>query len=462
MKSTIFPLKNKNITVMGLGLYGGGVGITKWLARQGNKIVITDLQEEEVLQPSIDQLKEFDIEYVLGEHRDKDFSDTDLIIKNPGVPRDSKYLEIARANSIPIETDMSIFFQLCQAPIIGITGTKGKSTTTSLIYEMSTAAKLNPVMAGNIRISPLEQLNKITEDTPVILELSSWQLEDMDHIKKSPQIAVMTNILPDHLNRYDSMEDYFSAKKVIFKYQNKNDYIVLNDQVSEFKSLEKQIVANKFWFSISEKLEKNGCYLEKGWIKFKNNDDSEIVCHMKDLEIPGDHNLANTLAAIAVAKIWKIDNKTIKGVLQKFKGISGRLELVVRWKGVEFYNDTTATSPVATIAALDSFDKQVILIAGGTDKNLDYSELAKQLSDKVKYLFLLEGTATDKIVKCIPIKSELKYEVHNDMQTAVNKANRISQKGDVVLLSPGAASFGLFQNEFDRGDEFIKAVSNLK
>ena len=221
--------KDKKITVMGIGLHGGGVGVIKFLAAQGAKVFGTDLRKKEELKSSLEALPELDdIEYVLGEHRLNDFTDADMIIKNPGVPEDSKYLTAAKEAGVPIESDIGIFLELCPAPIIGVTGTKGKSTTAALLAHILSAHYPQVILAGNIRQSVLTKLPEITKDTIIVIELSSWQLADAQNHKKSPYVAVITNIKQDHLNRYNNFQDYIKDKKLIFKFQKEKDYLFLN------------------------------------------------------------------------------------------------------------------------------------------------------------------------------------------------------------------------------------------
>lgn len=453
-------LKNKKITIMGLGLHGGGLGVTKWLAQKSARILVTDLKTKSQLLPTIKKLAKYNIQYVLGKHRSSDFENADIIIKNPGVPKESKYLAIARKKGIPIETDMSLFFRLCPAKTIGITGTKGKSTLTMMVYEIFKMAGKKPVMAGNIRISPLEVLKKIKITTPIILELSSWQLEDMAHLKVSPHFAVITNIMPDHLNRYKNMAEYIKAKSLIFQYQKQDDYIILNRDNVITKKLDKEAISQRFWFSLRYFPEENGSFIKNGWLVFRMNGQETKVMAVKDVKIPGQHNLNHVLAAVIVAMISKIKPQTIRKTFQHFKGVPGRLELIREYKTRRFYNDTTATTPEATIAALDSFKQKVVLIAGGADKELEFADLAKIIKKKVKYSILLKGTATDKLIKLI--RTNKNWTVVDNMAGAVKKAWENSRVGDIILLSPGAASFGIFANEFDRGDQFNKYVKLIK
>ncbi len=437
-------LRGKKITVMGLGLHGGGVGVVKFLAQQGAKILVTDLKTKKELKASLNKLAYLknsgQVKYILGKHRTGDFKNADLIIKNPGVPKDSKYLKIARKNKIPIETDIGLFFELCPSKkIIGVTGTKGKSTTATLIADLL-KTKYKVVLAGNIRTSVLEELPKIHKNTIVVLELSSWQLEDLRFHKISPHIAVVTNIMQDHLNRYQKMQDYIEAKKLIFKFQKSNDYLILNHDDKIVKKFAKKAKAKVIYYS------------KKQTRKYLNY-----------TKIAGKHNLSNLSAAITVAKLCKISIFSIKKVLKKFRGMKGRLELVKEMNGVKYYNDTTATTPEATIAALKSLPKnKIILIAGGADKNLDFKNLAKKIIDRVKLLILLPGTATEKIEKEIKIQNT-KYKIQEakNMKDAVKKAKKTATKNNFVLLSPGCASFGLFKHEFDRGKQFVRCIKNL-
>ena len=408
---------------MGLGLHGGGVGVAKFFCKQGADVLVTDLKTEEQLKESVDKLKGLKIKYALGGHKEEDFVSADLIIKNPDVPSTSPYLEIARRNNVEIETDVSLFFQLSKAFIIGVTGSKGKSTTSSLIYHLLKPKFKRIFLAGNIGISPLEILPKIKKGDKVVLELSSFELDDL---KQSPNIAVVTNILPDHLNRYGSMQNYINSKKRIFKYQKKSDILVLNSEDPVVKEFIKEAISKVYYFS-------------------------------------GKYNKANIAAAVAVAKILKIPEKSIEKSLKTFKGVKSRQEFVREVNGVKYFNDTTATMPEAVIAAIETFSEKfpsskLILICGGVNKGLDFKELAKEIKEKASEVIMLPGTASDKI------KEELgDYKIHEvaNMEMAVKKAKEISRAGDIVVLSPAGSSFNIFKNEFDRGDQFVKYVKEL-
>lgn len=435
--------KNKKVVVMGLGLLGGGAGVAKFFAKQGAEVLVTDLKTEKDLKKSVKELKGLPIKYVLGRHQENDFKNADLIIKNPAVPRESPYLKIARKNNIPIETDISIFFKLCKAPIIGVTGTKGKSTVATLIYLFLKIKYSNTFLAGNIGVTPLAILSKIKKNSKVVLELSNFELEDL---KQSPQMAIITNLFPDHLNRYKNFQDYINSKKPIFKYQKKNDILILNQGNPEAKKLAKEAPSKVLFFTPLE--------ITKTQKKHKAK---ESLTGFKD---------SNISAAVLAAKIFGICLKDIKKVLADFKGVPHRQELIAVKKGVKYINDTTATNPGAAKMAIRFFsqkfpDSKIILIAGGVDKNLDYKEFAEEIKKKVGALILLPGTASDKIKKELGSFKEPSSFWAKSMEEAVKKASELARKNDIVLLSPAAASFNLFKNEFDRAEQFIKFAGKL-
>jgi len=396
--------KNKKVVIMGLGLHGGGVGVAKFFAKQGADVLVTDLKTKKQLKKSIDKLKGLPVKFVLGEHREKDFKEADLVIKNPAVRKDSPFLKMAKK----VKTDIQIFFDLFEGETIGITGTKGKSTAATLIYNLLKKEYPNIFLAGNIGITPLEVLEKINKNSRVVLELSSFELEDL---KKSPRIAAITTLFEDHLNRYKNLREYINSKKPIFKYQNKNDVLFLNKDNKYTKLLTKEAKGKVIFFKEGE-------------------------------------------LAVKIADYFKIPQKDIKKVLSSFRGVPHRQEYIATVNGVKYINDTASTTPQSTIMAIERF-RNIILIAGGEDKNLNYEELRKEIKKEVKHLILFPGTATDKL------KKGLDYTLVESMKQAVKKASQLAQKGDVVLLSPGAASFNMFENEFDRGNQFIKYVKEI-
>lgn len=432
--------KNKKVLVMGLGLHGGGVGVAKFCYKHGAEILVTDLKTDEQLKDSKDQLKKLKIKYSLGGHKEEDFLWSDLIIKNPDVQSSSPYLEIARKNNIPIETDVSLFFKLAKVFIIGVTGTKGKSTTASLIYHLLKTKYKRTFLAGNIGVSPLELLPKIKKGDKVVLELSSFELEDL---KQSPNIAVFTNIMPDHLNRYADMSEYVNAKKTIFKYQTKKDILVLNNDDS---------IVRTFATEANSRV----CYFSK--------ENRPVDISLQGFKLYGDNNLSNLLAAIEVAKIMKVPSKIIEKSLKTFKGVHSRQEFIREVNGIKYFNDTTATIPEAVISAIDSLSKtfsnaNIFLICGGVYKGVEYKKMAEKIRERNVSLIMFPGNASEKIKESLPNYDRIN-EVSN-MQEAVEKASKLAKAGDLVILSPAASSFNMFKNEFDRGEQFVKAVKDL-
>ncbi len=458
--------KGKKITVMGLGLQGGGVAVVKFLAKYKARLLVTDLKSKEELAPSLQALKALKIKYVLGIHREEDFVHTDMIIKNPAVPSESPYLALAKKHHVPIETDIGIFFKYCPASVLGVTGTKGKTTVATLVYEIIKKEKRDAQLGGNIpQKSPLDLLEKIKKSTPLILELSSWQLEGLKKHKISPHIACITNIYPDHLNRYKNFQDYIASKKIIFLYQKTSDFLVLNADQEE-KNLVKDAKSQIFFFSLrNHRKVSRGSYVQDGKIYFLHSKESEAeeILHVSSLKLRGEHNLANVLAAVTLAKIYGIKTTSLRKVLQDFRGVPHRLEEVRLWQGIKFYNDTAATNPHAAVFALSSFTEPIVLLAGGASKKLPHEELAKKIKEKVRAVILFRGEASEdlkKELKKIKADNLIKKEV-SKMSEAVEESKKWARKGDVVLLSPGAASFGLFQNEFDRGEQFRNLVNKL-
>jgi len=429
---------------MGLGSYkeGSGISAAKFFIERGDNVLITDLKSRPELAAQIKELENFceknkksPPEFVLGEHKKENFKNVDLVLRNPGVPKDSPYLKMARENRAEIETDVSIFMKNCPAIVVGVTGTRGKSTTATLIYEFLKDAGKKVYLGGNIKISPLSFVGKVKKGDIVVLELSSWLLENFAEKKLAPHVAVVTSIYPDHLNTYKNMAEYIAAKKNIFARQLTEDYLVVNGANAETKK----------WQGPGKT------------IKFYKKDAPK-----SGIKLRGDHNLENIAAALAAAKIFKVPDASVKKVLREFGGLPDRQELIAERAGVKYINDTTATTPDGAIAALRTFGgakKNIILIAGGKDKELEYDKLAKEIKKYCKVVIFFPGTATDKIKFQI---SNLKFQMAENMKEAVKQAAALAVRGDIILLSPAAASFGLFKNEFDRGEKFKAAVKKLR
>ncbi|NQU77159.1 UDP-N-acetylmuramoyl-L-alanine--D-glutamate ligase [Candidatus Falkowbacteria bacterium] len=448
-----FDGAGKKITIMGLGLLGRGLGDTLFLAKEGADLIVTDLKTARELKPSLDKLKKFkNIKYTLGKHKIEDFKGRDIILRGPSVPKDSKYLKVARGEGTPVEMDDSLFAKHCPAKIIGVTGTKGKTTVATWIYDgLNQHSKKKVYLAGNVLgVATLPLIEKVKKDDLVVLELSSWQLQGWDEAKISPHIAVITNIYPDHMNYYKGdMGAYVNDKKAIYKHQTARDYLIVNKKSKYFKDLKKEAKSGVYGFDLPE---------IKDALKF---------------DYVGRHDLENLAAAGLVLEILKFKLK--QEFVSRLKRVENRLELILEDKkaGVHYINDTTATTPIATQKALEAltspqppsnytFANKIILIAGGSDKGLDFKDLALDIKKKCKSLVLLKGDATEKLKKEL---TKINYEKivgeYSNLTQAVKRAKSLAKKGDVILFSPACTSFGMFINEYDRGDKFKKIVKSL-
>ncbi len=457
-------LRDKQVLVMGLGVHGGGVGVTRWLIKQGARVTVTDLRTEDTLSNALRGLKGLPVTYVLGRHRVNDFKKADLVIKNPAVPNNSPYLVAARKAGVPVETATALFFLYCPVPIIGITGSKGKSTVTALIGHLFRTAGKRPFVVGNMGGSPFDIIDKIGPTRAIIFELSSWDLEGLAKHKISPHVAVLTNVYHEHLNRYSSFAAYSKAKSYITEWQSAGDLFVVNRDNAEAAKIGRQTPAERLWVSVKPFAEENGIFIRQGQIVWRFNGVEKNIVPVEKINLPGQHNQANAMAAVAVALRYKLSLTAIRKGLQTFEGLEHRLQLVRQRGGVAWYNDTTATQPDAAINAIETLAQAhdgVVLIAGGTDKKLSFDQLAAVIHKQVKHLILLPGTATDKLRRQLNKRGYSAVTTVAGMQTAIHQAAELASSGDAIVLSPGAASFGLFKHEFDRGDQFVVAVKAL-
>jgi UDP-N-acetylmuramoylalanine--D-glutamate ligase len=458
--------QGKKITVLGLGLHGGGVGTVKFLVKNGARVVVTDLKTKEQLTASLEKLKGLkNVEYVLGQHRTEDFSRADMVIKNPAVRWDSQHIKTALQNKIPVEMDSSLFFKMCQNKIIGVTGTKGKTTTSSMIAEILKSAGREVLRVGVSQVSVLDKLELLKKDTVVVFELSSWRLSALGREKLSPQVAVITNFFPDHQNYYKSMAEYASDKKNIFLNQKGKDFLVINGDDEDVLKMAEEAKSEVVKF-FSKPSQNSRAVFSDGEVIFWNGGlDIKKIIDLKDLKIRGRHNWGNAMAAAGACLVFGLTVGEVKKGLADFKGIPHRLEFVQELSGVKFYNDTAATVPEAGILALDSFSEPLVLIAGGNDKNLCFADFAKKITEKTKATVFIKGVGTDKIlaeISKIPGFENVEYSMATSMDEAVALAKSLAEAGDVILLSPGTASFGIFLNEFDRGEKFKLSVNALK
>ena len=459
---------------MGIGLHGGAVETIKWFLAQGAQVVATDLKKAQELGPSLEKLKGLkNLEIITGIHRTEDFVNVDLVVKNPAVRWDNQYVKLALDKKIPVEMDSSLFFRHCPSRnIIGVTGTKGKTTTALLIFEILKAAGKKAVLVGVGQESVMGKLKEIDEKTWVVFELSSWRLSALKRQKVSPSGAVMVNFFQDHLNYYQNMAEYAADKKALFEFQKKEDWLVVEEEtLSELSSYSHSASAVNHqsrvgYFSEKEKSEEREVFVRDGKIKFSWEGQIGQLGSVDELKLRGRHNWKNVLAAAAAGLFLGIEPEKIWQAVSRFSGAPHRLELVKEIGGVAFYNDTTATTPESGRRGIQAFDQPLHLIAGGSNKNLDLKIFADEIAgnEKVKKVYLLDGAATEKLRGLIEKAGgqDKLAGIFDNLKAAVVEAATNAVSGETVLLSPGCASFGMFDNEFDRGGKFRQAVEGLR
>ncbi|MES2668792.1 MAG: UDP-N-acetylmuramoyl-L-alanine--D-glutamate ligase [Patescibacteria group bacterium] len=431
----------KKITVMGLGLLGRGVGDARFLASKGAELIVTDLKTAEELETSVAQLREFpNVTFVLGEHRLEDFEGRDFILKAAGVPQDSVHIAHARKAGIPVKMSASWFMELAGIPVIGITGTRGKSTVTHMLESILEEAGGKLLIGGNVRgVSTLALLDEATPEHTALFELDSWQLQGFGEDRISPQLALFTTFYPDHLAYYHGdIDAYLADKANIFLNQKPEDTLILGEQMA-------LTVIDKYESAIASKVIVAGeKTLPDDWY----------------LLIPGAHNRYDAALALAAARALGVDDAVSKKALESFLGVPGRLELVALKDGVSYYNDTNSTTPEATIVALHALAEEegarIILIMGGHDKGLEMKNLIELAGETTKHVTLLAGSGTDRLKESLP-----DAPVSGSLEEAVADARAHAEPGDIILLSPAFASFGMFKNEYDRGDSFTAIVKAL-
>ncbi len=455
-------LQGKKVVVMGLGVHGGGLGVARYCAEQGAQVIVTDLRTADVLRDSIAALADLPITYVLGEHREKDFENCDILVQNPAVPASSPYVRLARKAGAAIEMEMTLFFRLCPAPIIAVTGSKGKTTTATLTAHLLKSWRTDTILAGNMRISALAQLPLIGLQTLVVLELSSFVLEGLGAAGLSPAVAAITNIHPDHLDRYGTMEVYIAAKAEIGRHQQPTDTLILNALDTNLTALAPAMQGQLVWTSSAELSDPiPGSVWWAGdvlWVSLATG--TVAVAHATDILLGGVHNRANIATAVALALQAGMPHTRIAAALRTFTGVEHRQEIVATLDGHTFVNDTAATMPDAAIAALTSLPQPIIWIAGGADKKLSFESLATIAATQVSHIILLQGTATALLREALERHGAADRIVgtYDSFEDGIRAAHSLALRPATIALSPGCASFGMFRNEFHRGEEFRRIV----
>jgi UDP-N-acetylmuramoylalanine--D-glutamate ligase len=480
--------KNRKVLVVVLGMYGGGAATAKWLFKNGAGVTVTDMRTEKELAHTMKLFtpkEKKGIHFVLGRQRKEDFLSHDIIVIGPGVPCDSPYLLAAKAAGKRIENDASLFFRFAKNPVIAVTGTRGKSTATSWLahilgekYGSFIPTGNNPECAFLKELSEIKNLKR-----PIVAEMSSWQLETLPMSKKAPHVAVITNLFPDHLNRYaGGMKGYAEAKANIFKHQDENDFLILNDGNPWTKFfLAQKPKSHVFYFSKKTLAKgKNGVFVKNNEMVFRNDGKERRIFNVKKFaKKMGEHNLENLLATTLTVMLFDPKFKILKKMFHSLPQIPFRQEIIWNKRGLVVVNDSAGTSPDATIAILRRFSAwksnlQVILIAGGTDKDLEFGGLAKEIKKTIKAseLVLLNGSATKKLIleleKIKFFDKGKKFPLFETLDECVNFALALlpkkpttangygGRRKGILLFSPGSASFEKFKNEFDRGERLTK------
>ncbi len=463
----MIDIRGKRVLIMGLGLHGSGIAAARYAAQHGAIVRVTDLRSAEILAPSIQALAGLPIEYVLGEHCNQDFLWAEVVIRVPGVRRNSPYLQLAREHGASIELEIAFFFLECPGRIIGVTGTRGKTTTATLIYELLRAHGIPTVIGGNVAgVETLSLLPQITPETLVVLELSSWQLEGLTPHALSPSVAVMTNIYPDHLDTYQDMEEYAAAKATIFRYQHPTDLAVFNYD-NPWTRRFGEMAPGETWFT---SLEREGSFARGSGRGVSLPPPSPFVFSQsggKLTPLPGKHNLENILLATTTARLLGVPDETIAATVRRFRGVPHRLEEILVLNGVRYINDSASTTPIAGRAGLQAFDAPIVLVAGGNTKHLPLEDWPETIVQRCRDVILLQGSGTDELLPSL--HEEVKKHsvadpvrgVFDDFSAAMDAAVAVTRPGDVLLFSPGFTSFGMFLNEFDRGDHFVAYARRL-
>jgi len=442
---------------MGLGLFGGGVAAARFFAERGARVTVTDLKTADALAPSVAALEGLPVTLHLGGHEADDFTKADLLVVSPAVPKDSPYLALARRAGVEITSEMNLFVEACPAPIVGVTGSAGKSTTTALLGAMLARGRPTRV-GGNIGHSLLSDLDAVRPDEIVVLEMSSFQLEDLAAVARSPRVAVVTNISPNHLDRHGTLANYIEAKKHILRFQGPDDAAVLNADDPEVGTWAGEAPGRVLFFSVRGPVQE-GVFADGGDAVFRLGGREERVGLLARPRLRGRHNVANALAAAAAARLLGASPDQIAEAAAAFEPLPHRLQPVGMVGGVRFIDDSKSTTPEAAVVAMEAMAEPIVLIAGGYDKHADPAVMVEVLRRRARGVVLLGATA-ERLEHAIGRGGPV-VERADDLPSAVRTAARMAQPGDVVLLSPGHASWDMFENYEQRGEVFRRAVDDL-
>src|SRR5579863_1351901 len=446
-------LNNKRVLVVGLGK--SGVASALFLKAQGAQVTVSDTKSGDELRNEIPLLLDHGITVETGGHGDRTFRGQDLIVVSPGVPVDAPPLVQTRAQGGTVIGEIELAAQCLPGPIVAITGSNGKTTTTTLTGDILTAAGFSALVGGNIGTPAISLADRTTKETVIVLEVSSFQLETIQTFR--PKVAVVLNVTPDHLDRHRTFEIYTDAKARIFENQQASDFAVLNADDPTCVSMGGRTRAQVFWFSRQKEV-KQGAWVEDGKIVFRDASGQTEILQVSEIPLKGAHNLENVLAAVCAGVLMGCAPQKIRQAVQEFKAVEHRLEFVATIGGVDYYNDSKATNVDATVKALESFPANIHLILGGKDKGSDYTVLNELLRERVKRVYTI-GAAAEKIESQIKGSAEIDHA--GTLETAIKHAAEAAKPGDIVLLAPACASFDQFRNYEHRGKVFKEVVHAL-
>ncbi len=444
---------NKNVLVVGLGK--SGIASALFLKSRGARVTVSDSKPTEQFGDELSLLLDHGISIETGGHGERTFREQDLIVVSPGVPFDAPLLQQARSMGENVIGEIELAAQFFPGRMIAITGSNGKTTTTTLTGEILSAGGFHTLVGGNIGTPAISLVEKATPESVAVLEVSSFQLETIQTYR--PHIAVILNITPDHLDRHRTFAAYAAAKARIFENQQPDDFGVLNADDLACVNLAGSVKSKLFWFSRKQDVSQ-GAFVRDGRIYFRGLDDEKEIMPISEVSLKGSHNIENVLAAASAGMLMGYDSAKIRKAIREFKAVEHRLEYVATIRGVEFYNDSKATNVDATIKAIESFPANIHLILGGKDKGSDYSVLNDLLRQRVKAVYTI-GAAAEKIES--QIKGTVEIVHAETLDAAVNRAVRAAKAGDIVLLAPACASFDQFQNYEHRGKTFKEIVKTL-
>ncbi|HIE39688.1 MAG TPA: UDP-N-acetylmuramoyl-L-alanine--D-glutamate ligase [Anaerolineales bacterium] len=460
-----FELRGKRVVILGLARQG--TALARFLVRAGAEVTVSDLKDGAALTDRMAELADLPIRYVLGGHPESLLEGVDLVCLSGGVPLDAPIVAEARRRSIPLSNDAQLFLKRCPAPVVGITGSAGKTTTTALVGQMCRAAGFTTWVGGNIGNPLIADLDRIGPDDRVVMELSSFQLEIMT---VSPPVAAVLNITPNHLDRHRTMENYIAAKRAIVAYQGPEDYAVLGFDDANARALALETQARPIFFSGGAEVDE-GAYKTNGELALRIDGTDMPICRVEEVRLRGYHNLLNILAACAIGGVVGVSVEAMREAIHTFTGVEHRLERVREWRGVQWYDDSIATAPERVVAALRSFEEPLILLAGGRDKDLPWEAFAAETVERVRHLVTF-GEAGGMIARVVEearrrggagarrgLEGITRVET---LEEAVEAAARVAWPGDVVLLSPGGTSFDAFRDFAERGDRFKELVRALE